>query len=124
MKLRVEFVYPEPTRSPSPRKTNVSDSSRSDIASAGNSSSEAIFSELQTLRKKYDAVVEYTVQLTAERDTIVSQLEDAKRSKKTPLSPRKGERVMDKKVVQGFSLLSLLVVALLSFVAGKYLKLP
>ena len=41
--------------------------------------SEAIFTELQTLRKKYDAVVEYTVHLTAERDGIVSQLDTAQR---------------------------------------------
>lgn len=102
----------------------MSEFSRSDGTPAANNSSDAIFSELQTLRKKYDAVVEYTVQLTAERDTIVSQLEDAKRSKKTPLSPRKGDRIVEKKVVQGFSLLSLIVVALLSFVAGKYVKLP
>ena len=69
-------------------------------------------------------MVEYTVHLTAERDMIVSQLEEAKRGKKSPLSPtRKGERV-EKKVLQGFSLLSLIVVALLCFIAGKYLKLP
>lgn len=40
---------------------------------------DSIFSELQALRKKYDAVVEYTVHLTAERDAIVSQLESAQR---------------------------------------------
>jgi hypothetical protein len=32
---------------------------------------ESIFGELQNLRKKYDAVVEYTVNLTAERDLMV-----------------------------------------------------
>jgi hypothetical protein len=42
-------------------------------------SPDAIFSELQTLRKKYDAVVEYTVHLTAERDAIVTQLDTAQR---------------------------------------------
>ena len=40
---------------------------------------DSIFSELQALRKKYDAVVEYTVHLTAERDAIVSQLESSQR---------------------------------------------
>lgn len=66
---------------------------------------EALFNELQTLRKKYDAVVEYTVHLTAERDAIVSQLESSQReltkekSKKRsdgPGSNSKGDRA-DKK---------------------------
>lgn len=35
--------------------------------------------ELEALKKKYDAVVEYTVHLTAERDTILAQLEVAQR---------------------------------------------
>jgi len=55
---------------------------------------DSIFSELQALRKKYDAVVEYTVHLTAERDAIVAQLESAQRElnrektkKKTDGSP-------------------------------------
>ena len=37
---------------------------------------ENLYAELQNLRKKYDAVVEYTVHLTAERDTIVQRLEE------------------------------------------------
>jgi hypothetical protein len=42
-------------------------------------SSDAMLAELLSLRKKYDAVVEYTVHLTAERDTIVAQLEEVQR---------------------------------------------
>ena len=50
---------------------------------------ESIFSELQALRKKYDAVVEYTVHLTAERDAIVSQLESAQRELNREKSKKK-----------------------------------
>jgi hypothetical protein len=42
----------------------------------GNSSADA---DLQALRKKYDAVVEYTVRLTVERDNIIAQLDIAQR---------------------------------------------
>ena len=42
-------------------------------------SPESLFAELQNLRKKYDAVVEYTVHLTAERDTIVQRLEETEK---------------------------------------------
>lgn len=70
--------------------TNVADNNTgggeavdsSAVAAGGSSSSfpsnatpEAIFAELQSLRRKYDAVVEYTVHLTAERDAIVAQLD-------------------------------------------------
>lgn len=42
-------------------------------------SPDILFTELQSLRKKYDAVVEYTVHLTAERDAVVQQLETSQR---------------------------------------------
>jgi regulator of replication initiation timing len=38
-----------------------------------------LYAELQNLRKKYDAVVEYTVHLTAERDTVLQRLEEAQK---------------------------------------------
>ena len=52
-------------------------SSSSDDDYAGNSGNSS--KELEALKKKYDAVVEYTVHLTAERDTILAQLEVAQR---------------------------------------------
>ena len=52
--------------------TNNSSSS----GTSGNASTDADF---QALRKKYDAVVEYTVRLTVERDNIISQLDIAQR---------------------------------------------
>jgi len=97
---------------------------------------EAIFSELQSLRKKYDAVVEYTVHLTAERDAIVSQLEVSQRELSKEKSKRKGEaggsgggaggkneKGADKKVVEkGFSLFVVLFAALICFLIGKYIS--
>lgn len=94
MKLKVEFTYPSPDRVSTPiaRGANFEHSQTS--ASGGDN----ILNELQTLRKKYDAVVEYTVHVTAERDTVVAELEELKKenardpkkkgSNNTP--PRKG----------------------------------
>lgn len=97
IKLKVEFIYPDQvaaaTRGPSvgnkipasvsenvdtvrnrlARNTAEADS----VTASGNPA--LISMELQNLRKKYDAVVEYTVHLTAERDSIVSQLEAAQK---------------------------------------------
>lgn len=96
----------------------------------GGSTPDGIHSELQNLRKKYDAVVEYTVHLTAERDFHFSQLEELKKEltrekalKKAP--PTKGgktaERSVDKKGgAQGYSLLVLIILALVAFFIGRY----
>lgn len=97
MKMKVEFVYPD-HNPPAGRSAGVANKVPSsvaegvenvrnrlarstgdnDAASLGNSP-ELILTELQNLRKKYDAVVEYTVHLTAERDSIVGQLEVAQK---------------------------------------------
>jgi hypothetical protein len=132
LKLKVEFQLPDATKSntdanrestrratPSVSENVESIRSRLSANSEGNTqdaqsvaSPDAIFSELQTLRKKYDAVVEYTVHLTAERDAIVSQLDTAnreltkERSKKRSDSAggaggsTKGDKGGDKKIVE------------------------
>jgi hypothetical protein len=95
-------------------------------------SPESIFTELQSLRKKYDAVVEYTVHLTAERDYHFSQLEELKReiarekAKKKSMntdgsSSGKGH---DQQVTvqQGFSFFVVILVAVLSFFVARYTK--
>jgi hypothetical protein len=46
-----------------------------------NLNSDSTLLELANLKKKYDSVVEYTVHLTAERDTIVAQLDEVKKGK-------------------------------------------
>lgn len=101
---------------------------------------DAIISELQSLRKKYDAVVEYTVHLTAERDYHFSQLEEVRREYAREKSRHKsggGESAGDMKkrsaekspggagagtteVQQGFTLLTLIIVAVLSFLMARY----
>jgi hypothetical protein len=102
IKLKVEFKYPEivqaraapesveGVRSRLVRNEGSTNSSNKNVSMVSTNSPEVIFTELQNLRKKYDAVVEYTVHLTAERDAIVSQLETSQRelvkekSKKKP----------------------------------------
>ena len=56
---------------------------------AGASDPDTVFSELLSLKEKYDAVVEYTVHLTAERDSIVAQFEDLQREYAREVSQRK-----------------------------------
>lgn len=91
VRLKVDFKYQKNAKAPVPAKTSSTatanaEQNRNALARDPNednapvsNSPEVIFSELQTLRKKYDAVVEYTVHLTAERDNIVAQLEDIQR---------------------------------------------
>jgi hypothetical protein len=98
---------------------------------------DAIIAELQSLRKKYDAVVEYTVHLTAERDYHFSQLEEVRREYAREKSRNKsgGEGGSDMKkrsaekspggqssaeVQQGFTLLTMIIVAVLSFLIARY----
>lgn len=86
------------------------------------SSPEVMLTELQNLRKKYDAVVEYTVHLTAERDSIVAQLEDLQRELNKERSKRKegkdtGTRSdkIEKKIIEkvSFSYISCHVIYLI-----------
>lgn len=115
-----------------PGRTAASDEG---IAHSGSANPDAIFGELQGLRKKYDAVVEYTVHLTAERDAIVSQLEAAQRELTKEKNRKKGDtgaavagsgksdKAADKKVVEkGFSLFVVLIAALICFLFGKYMS--
>jgi hypothetical protein len=113
-----------------------SDSKHTHIDLSGNP--DAIISELQSLRKKYDAVVEYTVHLTAERDYHFSQLEEVRREYAREKSRRKSGSdggggnmkqrsaektpgVTDKgEVQQGFTLLTMIIVAVLAFLIARY----
>ena len=107
-----------------------------------NGNPDAIISELQSLRKKYDAVVEYTVHLTAERDYHFSQLEEVRREYAREKSRRKSgsdgssnnnsgsmkQRGAEKgsaggekaEVQQGFTLLTMIIMAVLVFVLARY----
>lgn len=97
-------------------------------------SPEALLAELQSLRKKYDAIVEYTVHLTAERDYHFSQSEEKRnaeeklreKSKKKSADNvpklKSGDKLMDKKTnsVGGISPMIVIVVAFLFFFLGRW----
>lgn len=97
---------------------------------------EALLAELQSLRKKYDAIVEYTVHLTAERDYHFSQSEEKrnaeeklreKSKKKTDSSAPKsksGDKLLDKKSnsANGISPMIVIIVAFLFFFIGRWIK--
>jgi hypothetical protein len=99
-------------------------------------SPEALLAELQSLRKKYDAVVEYTVHLTAERDYHFTQAEERRKEESRDKSKKKtdaaaprlskggGDKALDKKNggFSGFSPLVLVIIALLSFFLGRWIK--
>lgn len=96
---------------------------------------EALLAELQSLRKKYDAIVEYTVHLTAERDYHFSQSEEKrnaeeklreKSKKKMADVPKSkaGDKMMDKKLnaATGVSPFIVILVAFIFFFLGRWLK--
>jgi hypothetical protein len=158
IKLKVEFITPNSNNNSSAqRRDNQEDglpqalssgssaptpsipSSHSSSNSVAASSPEAVFAELQGLRKKYDAVVEYTVSLTQVKDDIVSQLEQTQRDlrrerasnetlmkggvvKGAGRDSTKNVKVEKKNIEKGFSFLVVLFVALAAFVAGKFLS--
>ncbi len=91
-KLKVEFTcVPEVIANPPTKSVTIAtppenlENLKSNLQRKGkepevsSSSPEVMVTELQNLRKKYDSVVEYTVNLTTERDNIVAQLETAQR---------------------------------------------
>jgi len=104
MKLKIEFIYPE-------NLTEISSSSKDQSTSvpanlnalrnkmpssdqstnnfSANTSPDTIFSELQSLRKKYDDVIAYTVHLTAERDSLIAQYDESRRELNREISRRK-----------------------------------
>ena len=104
MKLKIEFIYPENlaeiSSSSKDQNTSVpanlnalrnkmpsSDPSTNNFSA--NTSPDTIFSELQSLRKKYDDVIAYTVHLTAERDSLIAQYDESRRELNREISRRK-----------------------------------
>eukprot|EP01039_Chlorochromonas_danica_P008733 gene8732-9623_t len=135
IKLKVEFRHNGQATSSSSTRPTGDEDLRSSLARSNhtkdkgttNATPEVVMTELQNMRKKYDAVVEYTVHLTAERDAIVAQLENLQREyKKEQVKIKGGAQKqasageLDKKVDRGFSLVVVLLAAVLSFLFGKY----
>jgi hypothetical protein len=158
-KLRVEFSFaeaikplpsvPEDSELSSPVSSRIDGlrasaaSVQPDLVSGSKStadpssmSPEALLAELQSLRKKYDAVVEYTVHLTAERDYHFTQAEERRKEESRDKSKKKADaaaprlskggidKAVDKKNggFSGFSPLVLVIIALLSFFLGRWIK--
>ena len=92
-----------------------------------------VYIELQNLRKKFDAVVEYTVHLTADRDNIVAQLTETKRElsglrSSGEAAGGKATRTYDadrkttetRKSTKGFSLFFVILIALIAYIFGRF----
>ena len=145
-RLKVEFDYPVRSSAaataddaPGPRSspnhatsaTGGEDNYESGSATLGpDSSYEACWAELQGLKKKYDQVREYTVHLTAERDSVVAKLERLQNEMLQDSSGKTGKgggvgglRETARGVASGdYSLFFILLAALLSFVLGYFLS--
>jgi len=113
---------------------------------ASDTNPEGFVTDIAGLRKKYDDLVAFTVNLTAERDMLNNELSETKRElqremvQRMSLESKKGDGLRQrkknspdnedsgadqgtlsgKKISQGFSLFVLLLVAFLSFLLGKY----
>jgi hypothetical protein len=85
-------------------------------------SHEQLVSELSNLRRKYDELVSFSVNLTAERDILSNTLEQTKRDYNREMSSRPAENKTKSKPAGGKSLQStlmqLLFVAFACFVMG------
>jgi hypothetical protein len=84
IKLKVQLVWPDGSTSSSSGTPKAESGKRSLIREDSTNdnipaSPNAAESELRDLRRKYDAVVDNAAHLTAERDSIASQLDDLRR---------------------------------------------
>jgi len=92
----------------------------------------AVFQELQALRKRFDAILEYTCHLTQERDVMASQIKELKRQQVRRATntdePGGGEGgegelpLTDKGPTSGFSLFFLVLISLVAFFLGRFLR--
>lgn len=140
-RLKVQFEYPESAKSSAASTTGEStdaggnnsnkDKNRSSsnhaMSSSGgegdlviDSSYEACWAELQSLKQKYDQVRDYTVHLTADRDSLVAKLERIQSE-----MAQDGRKIDDSKTFKeargaaaGVSLFFVLLAVLVSFLLG------
>lgn len=94
------------------------------MATIENMTPEQMFQEITTLRRKYDELVAFSVNLTAERDILNNTLEQTKRDLNREMAarasletPGSGTRGGKKQSMVG-KLFPLLVVAMAAFLAG------
>lgn len=116
-KLQVRHVVSESARSARASTTQLSDKT-----SLENMTPEQMFMEISSLRRKYDELVTFSVNLTAERDILNNTLEQTKRDLNREISNR-GKSVassggMDVKKGGGVSFIFTLFLALFFFLMG------
>lgn len=123
-KLHVRHVVQEGgAKSPSTSKSALPPKLEgSSNVSVEKMSHDQLVSELSNLRRKYDELVSFSVNLTAERDILSNTLEQTKRDYNREMSSRPAESKSSSAPAGGKSLQStlmqLLVVAFACFVAG------
>jgi hypothetical protein len=116
-KLQVRHVVSETGRSARAATTQLSDKT-----SLENMTPEQMFMEISSLRRKYDELVTFSVNLTAERDILNNTLEQTKRDLNREIANR-GKSVssgagVDAKKGGGVSFIFTLFLALFFFLMG------
>ncbi len=131
IKLKVDFEYPTPTAPVSkPVEYSKNSPEAAEVQGGENQTFETfdIQKDLANLKKKYHDLVDYTAHLTADRDTLVAHLNEAKEQNKT-LSKEKARNnrnspgVKNEKKPEGggrFDLIFVIIIAFLAFIAGRY----
>lgn len=134
-KLHVRHVVPEGSSAPtsSAAKSIPKMEHETPLSAIENMTPEQMFSEISNLRRKYDELVSFSVNLTAERDILNNTLEQTKRDLNREMAARaalenkgygsrsKGSGGQAKGSLMGF-LLPLLVTALACFLMGVRLS--
>lgn len=117
-KLQVRHLVSESARSARASTTQLSDKT-----SLENMTPEQMFMEISSLRRKYDELVTFSVNLTAERDILNNTLEQTKRDLNREISNRgksvsSGGTMDDVKKGGGVSFIFTLFLALVFFLMG------
>ena len=130
IKLKVDFEYPAPV-APLSKTVEYSKNSPEAAEVQGENQTFETFDvqkDLANLKKKYHDLVDYTAHLTADRDTLVAHLNEAKEqnknlSKEKARNNRNSSGVKSEKKPAGggrFDLIFVILIAFLAFIAGRY----
>ena len=139
LKFRVEYVYPEIAEEDtstivhhepvsSGKKMAAAPVSDAGFNEYGGQGIDAVISELQVLRSKYDKVLELTVNLTAEKDTMIARLNAKQTERKEITKLKERERKGAKALANAskkrgmFSQTFLIMAAILAYILGYYLE--
>ena len=106
----------------------------SDSVSVTSITPEILSADLHGLRKKYEDVIAYTVQLTAERDNLVEANEESTKELAREIAKRKtgdkpaailgkpASKNLETNVTDGFSFFILMLITIVAFSVGRYGK--